>query len=436
MYRVIKIQNMEIFNPEYKNGNLVKQEDDDFCVDRYIHFSSVVDSSGKPVKIVNLYLMSLLNNIKIPSRKTIYNNALHLSSFYNWCEKEKLNPLIMHKRKLKRPTYAYRVHLQELLNQGINRSSTCGVKMGVVVGLYKWLIYERKYKFTNKPFLEKHIYINHPNEFGLIQKIKVHSTDLAFKKNRVTPHHNGYILDGQKLHPLKYTEQIAVIDALESLGNIEMILIFKFAIKTGARISTICTLRTSCFDKEFNSHCEKIPIRIGDSSFVNNKNDKDMFIYVPRDLYYEIKTYIKSPKWKFRSKLSNLIVSKENRYVFLTRFGKPYYASKQDKNLGNYTDIPEAQSIRSFIKKQLKKKLIENGHDFKFRFHDLRATFGLNLLLSSYPKFNNNPEAILLALKIVQERLGHSSISSTERYLDFRSNLIYSGEVTKYINEK
>lgn len=57
---------------------------------------------------------------------------------------------------------------------------------------------------------------------------------------------------------------------------------------------------------------------------------------------------------------------------------------------------------------------------FNFSFHDLRATFGMNLLDKLMPLVDSKELKLSHALIHIKERMGHSSLSTTEKYLNFR----------------
>lgn len=61
-------------------------------------------------------------------------------------------------------------------------------------------------------------------------------------------------------------------------------------------------------------------------------------------------------------------------------------------------------------------KLQATNPDLKyFKFHDLRATFGMNLVR----KLDGMGYKSARILSEIQSRMGHSSISTTQSYLDF-----------------
>ena len=68
----------------------------------------------------------------------------------------------------------------------------------------------------------------------------------------------------------------------------------------------------------------------------------------------------------------------------------------------------------------LKKQLKKDGFKFDFSFHDLRATFGMNLLDKLMPLVDSKELKLSHALIHIKERMGHSSFSTTEKYLNFR----------------
>jgi len=77
-------------------------------------------------------------------------------------------------------------------------------------------------------------------------------------------------------------------------------------------------------------------------------------------------------------------------------------------------------TVRQFIFTSLKKQLKKDGLEFSFSFHDLRASFGMNLLDSLMPLVQSKEIKLIRALIEIKERMGHSSLTTTEKYLNFR----------------
>lgn len=215
-----------------------------------------------------------------------------------------------------------------------------------------------------------------------------------------------------------------------------MTLAFHLALGTGGRLQTIFTLRHCHFDQPAQLKHNRVQILVGGRSLVSTKNNKPMVIEVPARLYERVRTYLRSERYLARLRRAcHVYESETNQYAFLTRMGRPYYMSHTDPFWAHYLEPPRGNAITQFIRQQLKPALKLAGHSFCFQFHDLRATFGTNLLraidqLYGYSAHHdpNSPDHYRM-LMYVRERMGHSSIKTTEGYLNYRADRSMSEQV-------
>ncbi len=166
---------------------------------------------------------------------------------------------------------------------------------------------------------------------------------------------------------LKLEEGQKDINPIESYGKLnkfinafpkQMQKMITFASLSGFRIKTVFNLRKDSFNRDKK---EIIILK----QFAKNKKTQ---IFPLSDEAFNILDSIKN----------------ESEYFFLnSKTGKPY------------------RDIRGSFAKAVK----ETGLNPKTTFHDLRRTFGNNLLRMGYP------------LKMISRAMGHSGISVTERYL-------------------
>lgn len=63
-----------------------------------------------------------------------------------------------------------------------------------------------------------------------------------------------------------------------------------------------------------------------------------------------------------------------------------------------------------------------------FKFHDLRASFGMNLLESQLQHLPEEHSA-MTAVEYVQARMGHRNISTTLQYLNYKSRLQWRSKI-------
>ena len=103
--------------------------------------------------------------------------------------------------------------------------------------------------------------------------------------------------------------------------------------------------------------------------------------------------------------------------------------------------LQDGAAIRQFITEILLPKIHFEHADFqKFTFHDLRASFGMNLLESELEAMGEGRTTEVL--EYVQQRLGHSDKKTTLQYLNYKSRLKwrtsvqgkYESKLFKYVN--
>lgn len=460
--RVEVIRRLDIYHPtcEVTGGNellTVKQGSKtqryamrrslDVISDYFYHFPMVIDANGSPWTEANRYLLSKLGSILLAKYRTLESIARDLAAFRQWLVDEDIDFLRVQQRKWARPTYRYCGYLHDELRKGSIKASTAKRRMSAVQGFYRWLQLDGV-QFDYPLWLENDAFILFKNRHGFERSKSVVSTDLSrsFKISRNSLEYSEYIEDGSKLRPLPKDEQIALVNSLRRVGNIEMLLSFMIALTTGARLQTIFTLRRENFVQWLPKNATEHRIKVGGDTLVNTKCNKQLVLFIPAWLYRRIQVYLQSDRYQIRVKRTPHVYEDEGRqYVFLTRAGKPYYMASNDPFAFLYRSPPRGNAVTQFMRQQLKPVLLANGHEFDFRFHDLRATFGLNLLeqkLNSTGLENagniNQPEFFQILL-YVKERMGHSRISTTEAYLNYRQKfrlaLHVQSEYEKYLEE-
>ncbi|RXJ78761.1 hypothetical protein CRV03_01670 [Arcobacter sp. F155] len=416
----IILPKLDIYTPLQKSNQIINE---DYDIDNYLHYPILIDEDGIPWKYGNLYLLSKLKNYKKPSSKTLDSIANDLKDFMLWCKQSDIDYLTA-KRKVLTPTYKYRGYLQTLYENGKISSSTLKRKIGSVIGFYRYLINEQYIKFKFPLWEEGITSITYFDNKGFSQSKNIITTDIAkaplVQNQEIT--NEEFIKDGANLKPLTENEQVSIVKALLQIDNKEMTLGFLISIFTGARISSVYSLRLKHFKKniDFESK-DDITVKIGLGTDCDTKGDKQYLLYFPLWLYQMIKIYIQSPKSVIkREKAKHIFEDNDKQYVFLNNRGRPYYVSKYDPYKQDYRNIPNGNTVRLFILNTLQKVLKKNNKNIKFSFHDLRATFGMNTLNRLLPLVKSGEIDISFALHYVKERMGHSSLITTERYLNFQ----------------
>lgn len=394
---------------------------EDINIDNYLHFPILLNEDGSLWKYGNLYLLHRLKTYIKPSHKTLEYICLDLKCFKEYCESSNIDYLKAD-RKVLRPTYKYREYLQDLFREGKISPNLLKRKMNVVVNFYKYLINNEKFKFKFKLWDSNITSISYLDTQGFLHYKDVEIIDVSKIPNTKNQDlFDDSIVDGSRLSPLEKDEQISIISALKNLANIEMTLSFTIALLTGARMQTVFTLRRVHFEKEPLPKENTIKIKVGYGTSCDTKYNKIYHLFFPIALYNMIRVYINSERANKRKlKSKHIFTDDKHQYIFLNNRGTPYYVSNIDPYRKLYKYPPNGNTVRRFILSTLNNELLKNGKKIDFSFHDLRATFGLNLL-DYYMQFVKEKEISLTnILLLIKERLGHSHISTTEKYLNFR----------------
>jgi len=417
-----------VVNHRGRSVRYAKYRNHDFPDEYFFHYPILIDPDGSPWPEANRYLLSRLCGILVAKHRTLESIANDLANFRQWLFDEGVDFLNVPKRQRARPTYRYCGYLHDEVRMARIKPSTAKRRICSVQGFYRWLQMDGK-EFDFPLWQENagSLYFKDKRGFGHHKSIT--STDLSrsFRIPPVRMEYSEYIEDGGKLRPLPKEEQIALVESLRRIGNIEMFLSFMFALMTGARLQTVFTLRRTHFSSWLPEGERQYRLKVGAGTLINTKNGKRMTLFVPAWLYRRIQVYMNCERCQARVRRSpHVYESDDLQYVFLTRSGKPYYMADNDPFSFLYRSPPRGNSITQFIRQQLKPDLLAHGHSFEIRFHDLRATFGMNLLVNKLPleavgsgASMNNPEMLHL-LMYVRERMGHSQLSTTELYLKYR----------------
>lgn len=375
----------------------------------------------------NIYLQHLLIE-KSCSQSTLDSCATELLDFLRFMEHSGLDILHLPDSIHERVTYRYNASLLQRLRQSTIKPSTANGKMRRVLRFYDFCIANElfdKASLRNTPYTEIKRRFLVPSDYGSTFQIEVLSSDLAIRSPK---RHLSVdtILDGGSLRPLNLDEQNLVKQYLIDTASREFQLMCYLSLFSGARIQTVCTLRVfnikDLKKKNPGKFDDAYSLKVGGGTGIDTKNGTQMILKIPSWLVDELIAYSNSQSWKSRAKLSYYGVSDQN-YLFLTSKGASYYTSLKEiedrrisKSLHGFK-LSRGLSVRVHID-QMIKKINKNGiYLNNFRFHDLRATFGLNTLNALIRSGFGNDQALMY----LKERMGHRSITTTMRYLEYTS---------------
>ena len=407
--------------------------------DAYLEFPVIIQGDGNPSEIFNLYLLKKLEQTIQYDFKTFASIANQLVDFQRFLEDEKLDCLQFHNIKQFNAAFRYRTRLIDQINAGLISASSARGRINAVVNFYRLLVAENlvDHQRYGMPFEDVYKYIMVDNEFGARRQLAIKSHDLAIPVP-AKAHNSEAIKDGGELSPLSVESQTVILKALKKSSR-EYQLMFYLALFTGARLQTICTLRIkNLIGREPDNH-GFIRLPVGAGTGIDSKFQKPMTLLIPYWLVQDLKIYINSEQARQRRQKSNYADSDEN-YVFLTKLGTPFYTSKAEQqeltekiktsdSFGARLKLYEGEAVRSYLKGVLLPEIRLIDPQFQsFKFHDLRASFGMNLLESQLQHLPEGHSA-MTAVEYVQARMGHRNISTTLQYLNYKSRLEWRSKI-------
>lgn len=393
------------------------------------NFPIILDNKGEVCELSTLYIADYLKKNEDLTGKTIDLIAKDIQSYYEFIHIKNLSLFHFPNNKFERVTTQYRKYLMDQVISGNGEVSTVKRKINRIVNFYEFIkkqLQLENAKLENPPYRIKSGKHKYEIEGNFYEK-EYRSTDLAVKLSRNSREIDS-IFDGGKLRPLLFCEQEIISEYINQYAPRTIQLICSIAFHSGARLQTICTIRKKHIyemieRKKTASQTYILSVGLGTS--IDSKRGKKYVLEIPSWLVDELKKYVESEEWKARA-LKSFYKNKYENYIFLTKSGQPFYTSKKEvldrlELVDNYTQkekmkIYTGEAVRVILNTIYKKITIEHKDFRKFRFHDFRATFGMNLL----KLLINKDMEISQILHIIKNRMGHSSLVVTERYLDFK----------------
>ncbi|MEX5592504.1 site-specific integrase [Pseudomonas orientalis] len=389
--------------------------------DEYVpHLYVILRPDGALWQEGSMYLFEAITEQGM-SQPTAANAAGDLTDFMNKMDDSGLDFLNFDGPQSLRPTYRYRATLKSKIVSGARSRGYCNRQIYNLQKMYRWLTTNRNFKPKQPMWVSTTRQVAYQDKHGNTHTKEVISTDLTFKKGK--PYSSGkYILDGGKLYPISRVNQERMMQALVELKNPEMLLMHIVGITTGMRVQSNLTLRHGSIAKNVGHEEDPekyalygISVAFEDSG-VEAKNSKEQVVMMPAWMHHMLHVYINSERHKKRAEKSP-VTDDSQQYVFLTRTGKPYYVAKADEHLFGFS-TEKGSALRHFCRKVIKKVSREN-ESFRYQLHDLRATFGMNLIEDNSKDMETGKMNQLDLLDIVKNRLNQEDINVTMRYLKY-----------------
>lgn len=427
--KVVILRKLKLFKPVFPEpqakkvihlNKFDKVKSDEFYGDSYFRFPVIVMGNGQLWEDGCLFLLSFLKGFKKPPHRTLENKAYDVQCFLNWTKEEEIDYLAATKSALTTPLARFQRHMGQCVAEDYLSASLALRRFRHIQEFYKWLIKEGKCaKFRTE--IGTPAIINSKRrkiEYSLTQKTKAFSSS--------SPKHDT-IIDEGICRPLSAEDQTILHAVLTKLDNPEMLLSFLLALTTGGRMLSIFTLRENNFSTELSPEDEFRQVEIGANYLVDNKNEKNMLLTIPAWLYKRVQVYLRSQRRNIRKQRLKGTYHTGEQYVFITSRGNPYFYSRSDPNRFDSASDCRGGSVRKFIANQLLPKMQEANFTRELGFHDLRATYGVNLvhlLMKQLDKkiIGQDDSEFFYILNFVRQRMGHASIITTMRYLRFRTD--------------
>ena len=400
----------------------------------YPRIPVILKSDSLPWDIGNVYLISLLTQPSLSNLKTISSKAICLKYYLQYLEDTNQHFLDLPVKYYERVPQKFKRFLSEAVgSRGFSIPYINNV-LSTVADFY--LQIERhnllpRSSFKNRPFTSIDRKVMVENQVGLFRRINVRTSDLRIKGGRKSEVEIGKIRDGGNLRPLTYQEQKLVFEGFKNgLASIELELMIRIALETGARQQTICTLSLGCIEKA-NSELENdiglnsVVIHAGYRYPVDTKGGRYNRLVFSRRLIDDLMNYIYCERAEQRRSKSDCFFSDDSdNYVFLTRNGNPYFSAQREviarqKKQDFVMSLKSGQSLRNELVRFIEKlQKIDSSFSY-FSFHDLRATSGMNIVRNLRKK--NYPDSKIF--DYVRQHLNHRNVNITERYLNFDSEI-------------
>lgn len=403
----------------------------------YNLFPVVLDRVGAPWSLGTLFILSQLEGKSRPNMTSFQSRADDLGAYKEWLDQhDRPDEMTFSfpKVKLRRPTYRYQGHLRQQIAAQEISPSTGKRRMGSVIAFYRWLVENQFFEPEHPLWEEKQYQLFFKNTQGFSISKHVTTTDVSIKSPKANDPFEGTIQDGGSLRPLTGEEQRWVLEAAEAKSNTEAYLLQLFMLCTGARIQTACTLRVQHvtqdnpkFSKALSGGGEVFKLKAGPGTGIDTKNDKAGVLQIPRPIYETLRTYALSARaMKRRQRTKG--GSHPGQYLFLTQQGSPYYEAKADATRFD-PDLTirhqkTGQTLRQFLKEHAI-PFIQKRHNphFHYHVHDLRASFGMNMVEAQSALVQNSTITLHKARMNVKDMMWHESFATTDLYLNYRSQM-------------
>ena len=349
-------------------------------------------SNGDQWDEVNLWALEKARNRDV-KLKTVNTQIEHLHKYANWLENVQIDWRHFPQRKSERVLVLWRGFLVDLRDHGVLGASTTTARMNAVIQFYRYADFHNFISHGERMWKDKSVHINYHDSVGFQRTLQRITTDISIP-NRARP--GTRLEDG--LLPIRSEDMTTLLKFTAEHGTPELHLMLLTGFYTGARLSTITTLRTHSLDQALPDSQNKgfwlIPVGAGTG--ISTKFDVSGDLMIHESVMKSLKAYQTCAQRLDRA----IKAPKENRsFLFLTRNGNPYTPNAVD-----------GQMVK------LRRKGLAVGLKFiaNFKFHQTRATYGTWLMSICL-----EAASVKTSIEFVKRAMHHKHEATTFGYITF-----------------
>jgi len=366
-------------------------------------FPQVYWSSGESWEAANFWLATFFRPVMrgALSLDTLVGLAYCLLHYMNFLEREGIHWMAFPLPQNKRCIFQYHLELQADLKKGSLSFTSGKARLKAVIRLYTDLMGYHLLSQSFSVFEELSLECKIANIAGLERTLAVSKEQL---KLRGSTDIMGRVEDG--LLPVSFETQKQVLNIAYENASPEVYLMLVLGFYTGMRLSTICDLKLLTL-KHARASADGgfYYLSVGPSvsyAPVATKFGVSGEVPIPANIYDMVHSYIKCSRRLQRLSRASVI---DRQLVFLNRNGKTYCRKgrRSSSTVNN-----QILNIRKAARSQ--------GYELSFKFHQARATFGADFVLSNLDKPGVSLKSVIGTLKDV---MLHKSEKATMTYIRF-----------------
>jgi len=364
--------------------------------------------SGDPWREVNLWALEMARNREVKLR-TVVSAMEHLHKYAGWLEQTQIDWRHFPQTKAERVLVRYRGHLIDERDADALKPSTTAARMNAVIRFYRFAADKNFIRYDSPKWQDRQVVLSYFDTTGFQRTMTRVTTDVSIP-NRVR--YGLRLEDG--LLPLTQQHKLELLEFTHHNASQELYLMLMTGFFTGARLSTIITLRVTALENAIRAPAliGMWLVKAGPGTGISTKFDVSGDLMIPDQLMTYLMAYVTS-----RRHLDRIIKADDGdkTLVFLTRFSSPYKVTSIDREMVDLRRTGQAVGLK-FLQ--------------KFKFHQTRATYGTWLM-----KLCLEVSSVKAAIEFVKNAMFHKHESTTFGYVTFNERTKESIAIEKAFAE-